>query len=182
MKKILNFIQKFLRFLLSLINIVLIVIIVLNVVLIISQKLLKQSYPTLMDYTYKIMEENKPNLNLTKNDILIIDTRKAYNTQDIVMYQEDNQINLGQINVIEEKSAKIKNENKEITVSKENIKGTVIKIIPKFGENLNKILAIKSLIICIVVLTITSIIQNLLSKQNKKYNQEKPNFEQMKTL
>lgn len=182
MKKILNFIQKFLRFLLSLINIVLIVIIVLNVVLIISQKLLKQSYPTLMDYTYKIMEENKPNLNLTKNDILIIDTRKAYNTQDIVMYQEDNQINLGQINAIEEKSAKIKNENKEITVSKENIKGTVIKIIPKFGETLNKILAIKSLIICIVVLTITSIIQNLLSKHNKKYNQEKPNFEQMKTL
>lgn len=182
MKTILNFILKILRFLLSLINIVLILIIVLNVVLIISHKLLKQPYPTLMDYTYKIVEESQPNLNLTKNDILIIDTRKAYNDKDIVMYQEDNQINLGQINTIEEKNAKIKNENKEVTISKEDIKGTVIKIIPKFGTTLNKILEIKSLIICIVVLTITSIIQSLLSKQNKKYNQEKPDFEQMKTL
>ena len=52
MKNISNFIVRITKIVLSITNIILIVIIVLNILLLISEKVLKNEYPTILDYTY----------------------------------------------------------------------------------------------------------------------------------
>lgn len=180
MKSISNFLIGFIKLILNIVSIVLIIVIVLNLLVLISSKILKNDYPTIMDYTYIIMSEDDNYLNLKNNDFLLIDTRKAYAENDIVIYSEENKTVLGKVSEIKEKNILVKTTDKELELDKKTIIGTVIKTIPKLGETLNKVLQTKSLLISIVILTITSIIQSFLTKEKKKYSQQKPDFNQMK--
>lgn len=179
MKSISNFFINIIKFILDIVNIVLILVIILNLLFIISTKVLKMKYPTLMDYTYIIMSEDNKFLDLKTNDFLLIDCKKAFGENNIVIYEEDNKTIMAKVSEVSETNTIVKTANKEVELDKKSVIGTVIKTIPKLGELLNKLLETKTFLISIVILTITSIIQNFLSKEKKKYNQEKPDFKQM---
>jgi len=178
MKNISNFIVRITKIILSITNIILIVIIVLNILLLISEKVLKNEYPTILDYTYFVPEVSFTNLNVNKGNLLLVDTRTSSDTNDIIVYKEDNLLKYGKVTSSDNYSASIESKN----IANENIVGIVITNIPSIGNIVNKLLTVKSLIISVIILTITSLFQNLLIKKYKKDNQVKPDFANMKNI
>lgn len=176
MKKISNLITSILKIILGIINISLIIIIVLNILLLLSEKVLKNEYPTILDYTYFVTEDSITNLNINKGNLLLVDTRTSSDPNDIIVYKENNKLKYGKVIESDNYSATIQNNAK---IANEEIVGIVIFNINNIGVIITKLLSISSLIASIVILIITSIIQSLLNKKEKKDNQPKPNFDQM---
>lgn len=182
MRTILNFIIKILQTILSIVNIVLIIIIVLNLLILISDKVLQNPYPKLLDYTYIIVKEDNNYLNIKKDDLLLIDTRKSLEIGNTVMYPEINTIVLGKIKDLKEPNTTIENNSKKITIRADAVLGTVIKTIPNAGGLLNKLLETKNFITTIFLLIITSVLQNILKKGLKIKKDNKPDFNQLKNV
>lgn len=181
MRNVLNFFIAILKFLLACINFILIILIVLNIVLIISNKVLKSEYPSLMDYTYIIINDNDNYLNLKKDDIVILDIRKDFLVNDIVYYKEDvNKDSFGKIEEIAGEDVKLKNDKETDTTTKNLVIGTKIYVVPKVGSIVNTLLQPICLIIYIVILTITTLIQKFINKKTKISKEDKPNFNEMK--
>lgn len=181
MKTIVNFITSFLKIILSIINFILIVIIVLNVLILLSSSVAKSSYPTILDYTYYNVFINDQENNLNKGSLLLIDSRKAYETGNIVMFYDNKNLSAGKIADINNDLITIKSHKKEFIKNKSDIIGPMIFNIPQIGSLIDIALKPISLIISIIILIITSILQNLLIKKSGK-KQEKPNFKQMKNI
>ena len=179
MKKVFNFITGISKIILSIINIFLIVIIVLNILLLLSEKVLKNTYPTILDYTYFISRENISNLNIEEGSLLLVDTRTSSDPSDIIVYKENNELKYAKVLESDNYSATTSSNKK---IDNENIIGIVILNIKNLGSLVNKILSINSLIISIIILIITSVIQSLLNKKRHKDNQVKPNFDQMQNI
>lgn len=161
------------RFFLSVINMVLLIAIILNIGVILSTRVFKKDYASLLDYTYYIVKENNSSLGISKNDLLLIDMRVIVEKDDIVMYKSNNVYKLDRITEIDKEVTLNNNE----TVPKTDIVGKNIKCIKTVGSILEFILKPIALILSIIILTVTTIIQNSLNKKVKKEN-PKPNFNQ----
>lgn len=161
------------RFFLSVINMVLLIAIILNIGVILSTRVFKKDYASLLDYTYYIVKENNSTLGLNKNDLLLIDMRVILEKDDIVMYKSNNGYKLDRVIEID-KEVTLNNNEK---VPKTDIVGKNIKCIKRVGSILAFILKPIALVLFIIILTVTTIIQNSLNKKVKKEN-PKPNFNQ----
>lgn len=181
MKIITNIGVTLAKIILSLVNAVLILIIVINILLLLSEYALKNPYPSIMDYTYLTITSSDKVLGINKGDLLILDTRKAFTNNEVVYYREDNdKTELGKVTEINISRVTIKNSRKEDNTTKGLVIGTVIVTIPKAGAIVDIIFKPTGLIVSIIILIITTILQNLLSKKTEKDNQPKPDFKSMK--
>ncbi len=179
MKNISNFIVGITKIILSIVNIILIIVIVLNILLLISEKVLKSEYPCILDYTYFVSKENISNLNIKKGNLLLVDTRTSSDSNDIIIYKENNKLTYGKVIESDNYSATIENNKK---INNEDIIGIVLINVEKIGAIVNNLLTIKALIISIIVITITGVLQGLLTKKSKRDNQVKPDFANMQNL
>lgn len=179
MKNISNFIVGISKIILSIINIILIIVIVLNILLLISEKVLKSEYPCILDYTYFVSEENISNLNINKGNLLLVDTRTSSDSDDIIVYKENDKLLYGKVIESDNYSATIENNKK---INNEDIIGIILINVEKVGAIVNNLLTIKTLIISIIVITITGVLQGLLNKKKKRDNQVKPDFANMKNI
>lgn len=166
--------------LIGIITAILILIIVLNILLILSEKVLKDPLPSIMDYTYVTIDNNDQVLGLNKGDLLLLDTRKTFANNDIIYYKTDNSYKLGKIVEINGNDVKINTIESTTTTTRGSVLGTKIASIPYIGNIIKILLQPISLIVAIIILIITSIIQNLIAKKTKGENQEKPDFSKMK--
>jgi len=170
-----------LKIILGFINAILILIIVINILLLLSEHVLKNAYPSIMDYTYLTISNNDKVLGVNKGDLLILDTRKTFTTNEIVYYKEDNdKTELGKVAEINVSRVTVKNSKKESNTTKGLVIGTVIVNVSKMGTIIDMIFQPIGLAVSIVILIITTILQNLLSKKQEKDNQSKPDFKSMK--
>ena len=169
-----------LKILLGLIETILILVIVINILLILSDKVLKKPYPSIMDYTYLTIEKSDKYLGLNKGDLLILDIRKAFKSSDIVYYRDYDEYKLGKIEEIIVENVKVKNDELEETTTKGLVEGTLIIKISKLGTYVSMIFQPIALAISIVILTIVTIIQNFINKKTKQGKEEKPDFKKMK--
>ncbi len=182
MKKLINFITNIFKFILSIINFVLITIIVFNALILLSSLVAKSKYPTILDFTYHKVNITDRENHLTEGDLLLIDSRKAYEINNIVMYDNNKTSEAGKIADIKNMDIIIKSNNQEINVNKEKIIGPMVINIPYLGYVIDIILKPASLVISIVILIITSILQGQLHKKIKTTKESKPDFKQMKNL
>ncbi len=182
MNKVFKNLIRIVKLLLGVINVVLIIIIILNSLLILSSKVLKNEYPTILDYTYYVAKENVSDLSVNKDNLLIVDTRSSALENDTIIYQENNKYVFGKVSESDNYSATIKNNEANKKIDNENILGIVVLNIPEIGNIINKVLTIKSLIISIIILTISGLIENLLNKKIKKDNNSKPDFKNMQNI
>lgn len=182
MKKLSNFVVGLFKIILSLINIILTLVIILNILFLLSTKVLKNEYPTILDYTYYVVEEANSSLNLNKGNLLIIDTRTSPDPEDIIVYQSENKLNYGRVTESDNYSATINKNGTNLKIDNESILGIILLNIPEAGTITNQILTTKALIISIVAITITGVLQGLLNKKHKKDNQPKPDFDSMKNI
>lgn len=182
MKKITQFFIGILKLILGIINFILIVIIVLNVLILLSTFVAKSSYPTILDYSYHKMDINDSENHLNNGDLLIIDARKAYEINNIVMFQDNKKTAAGKIIDLDDKNVIINSNNQDLTIKKEKVIGPMLINIPKLGFIIDIILKPVTLAISVVVLIITSIIGGFLHKRTKSSKDAKPNFNQMKNI
>ena len=178
MKIIIKGILSVLEIILFIINLLLSLVVIINIIVLISTRLFKNDYPTLLDYTYYSVKENNSFLGIKKDDFLLIDTRKTILQDNIVMYEENKQPKLAKVKESTEETSVLTDNQKETNITNETIIGTVIKKIPKAGLVLDKLLESTVFIISIAILIVTSIIQNFINKVKRKYNQENPDFTQ----
>ena len=169
-----------LKILLGLIETILILVIVINILLILSDKVLKKPYPSIMDYTYLTIKKSDKYLGINKGDLLILDIRKAFKSNDIVYYRDYDEYKLGKIEEIIVENVLVKNGELEENTTKGLVEGTLIITIKKLGTYVSMIFQPISLAISIVILTIVTIFQNFISKKTKQGKEEKPDFKKMK--
>ena len=169
-----------LKILLGITEAVLIIVIVINILLILSDKALKNPYPSIMDYTYLTVEKDNKYLGIKKGDLLILDIRKTFTNNDIVYYRDDDDYKLGKVEEIVVENVKVTNGEKEENTTKGLVEGTLILTISKLGTIISKVFQPMGLIVAIVILTVISIIQNIISRKTKSKNEEKPDFKKMK--
>ena len=167
---------------LSLINLVLIIVVIINILFIISTRITKDAYPTILDYSYFAVNKTDTSVNLTNGDFLIIDFRKAIATNDIVMYQDENNAYAGKITDINNSEVTIKRNDEEKTIKKDYVLGPMVVNLPQVGIVLDYILQPLGFVISIVILVITGSLQNLLNKKIRKDSQKKPDFKQMQNI
>ena len=172
LRVIVSIIQK----IITIINVVLILIIVLNILNIVLLKVQKRDYTTFLDYTYIIIENDEEYFDYHEGDFILTDIRRSAAKEDMVLFLDDDNVEIGEVTVIGTEDVIIESKGKEITVNKEFIIGTVVAVIPVLGSILNVILDLTTLWISIGILVITSIIQTLLNKANKKIRKEKPDL------
>ncbi len=176
MKKFLNIIVSFFEKIIGIINIVLIVVIVLNVIYFIFSAIDTKGYISFLDYSYQIIEEDNDYLDLSKGDFLLIDLKVSPDKDDDVMYEYNNDIEIGKIIDSTPEHVTISNGTVNTTAYHESVIGKVIKVIPNLGTYLNSLLKTNILLISIGILIVTSIIQTFLSKKKQKLKQSKPDF------
>ena len=169
-----------LKILLGLMETILILVIVINILLILSDKVLKKPYPSIMDYTYLTIKKSDKYLGINKGDLLILDIRKAFKSNDIVYYRDYDEYKLGKIEEIIVENVLVKNGEIEENTTKGLVEGTLILTINKVGKLVNILFQPMSLLVSIIILTIVSIIQNFISKKTKQGKEEKPDFKKMK--
>ena len=169
-----------LKIILGVINTVLILVIVINIFLILMDRALKNPYPSIMDYTYLTIEKSDKYLGLNKGDLIILDTRKTFANKDIVYYRDDDKYKLGQVEEIVVESVLVKSSEGEENTTKGLVEGTLIVTISNIGPIINKVFQPVGLIISIIILTVISIIQNIISRKTKAEKQGKPDFNKMK--
>ncbi len=169
-----------LKILLGLMETILILVIVINILLILSDKVLKKPYPSIMDYTYLTIKKSDKYLGINKGDLLILDIRKAFKSNDIVYYRDYDEYKLGKIEEIIVENVLVKNDELEENTTKGLVEGTLIITIKKLGTYVSMIFQPISLAISIVILTIVTIFQNFISKKTKQGKDEKPDFKKMK--
>lgn len=172
------------KIILGLINTLLILIIVLNIALILSDKVLKKPYPSILDYTYLTLDKSDKYLGLNKDDLLILDIKKTFTNKDIVYYHKDNKYELAKVEEIVVENVKVKNAHKEENTTKGLIEGTVIITISKLGAVIDLVFSYLGLGIAIVILIMITIMENFMSKNTKQTKEgkkeEKPDFNKMK--
>lgn len=169
-----------LKILLGLMETILILVIVINILLILSDKVLKKPYPSIMDYTYLTIEKSDKYLGINKGDLLILDIRKAFKSNDIVYYRDYDEYKLGKIEEIIVENVLVKNDELEENTTKGLVEGTLIITIKKLGTYVSMIFQPISLAISIVILTIVTISQNFINKKTKQGKENKPDFKKMK--
>ena len=147
-----------LKILLGLIETSLILVIVINILLILSDKY----------------------LGINKGDLLILDIRKAFKSNDIVYYRDYDEYKLGRIKEIIVENVLVKNDELEENTTKGLVEGTLIITIKKLGTYVSMIFQPISLAISIVILTIVTIFQNFINKKTKQGKENKPDFKKMK--
>lgn len=173
MKTISNMGIFLVKLLLNIISVILLLIIILNIGVILETRVMKADYPSLLDYTYFIVESDNKNLNLNEGDLLLIDMRVTVEKEDLVMYKNELGYHIEKVSEVDKEVTLSNNE----TIPKEQIAGKQIKQLAGMGTTLESILKPMTLIISIVLLTVTSIIQSFINKKTKKEN-PKPNFNQ----
>lgn len=176
MKSILRVIVSIFKTLIGIVNIILILVIVLNILNFILLKVQKRDYTTFLDYTYVIIESDEEYLGLEENDFLLTDLRKSAVKEDLILYQDNNNVEIGKVLEIGSKDIIVESKGTEVTLNKESIIGTVIKVIPILGNILNMILDSTTFWISVFILIFTSIIQTLLSKASQKLTKETPDL------
>lgn len=168
------------KIILGLLETILILVIVINILLILSDKVLKYPYPSIMDYTYLTIDKSDKVLGLNKDDLIILDIRKTFTNNNIVYYRDDDKYKLGKVEEIIVENVKVKNSMGEDNTTKGLVEGTLIYTIKGVGKIINIVFQPLGLLVAIIILTLTSVIQNLINKKNKKENSDKPNFDNMK--
>lgn len=168
------------KVLLGIINAVLTLVIVINILLILSDKVLENPYPSIMDYTYLTINKNNEFLGLKKDDLIILDIRKTFANNDIIYYRDDDNYKLGKVKEIIVENVLVQNGELEDKTTKGLVEGTLIVTINKVGKLVNIVFQPKGLIVAIVTLTIISIIQTFINKRTKQGKEEKPDFKKMK--
>ena len=148
MKSILRVIVSIFKTLIGIVNIILILVIVLNILNFILLKVQKRDYTTFLDYTYVIVESDEEYLGLEENDFLLTDLRKSAVKEDLILYQDNNNVEIGKVLEISSKDIIVESKGTEVTVNKESIIGTVIKVIPILGNILNMCSRLNSNRIC----------------------------------
>lgn len=168
------------KIILGLLETILILVIVINILLILSDKVLKYPYPSIMDYTYLTIDKSDKVLGLNKDDLIILDIRKTFTNNNIVYYRDDDKYKLGKVEEIIVENVKVKNNVGEDNTTKGLVEGTLMYTIKGLGKIIDVIFQPLGLLVAIIILTITSVIQNLINKKNKKGNSNKPDFDKMK--
>lgn len=177
MKKIGVVVANILEVLILIVNILMSIVVILNIIMFISTKILKQETPTLLDYTYVIMKYDNTNLGFVKDDFLLIDTKKEVSNGKTVLFLDNlKKLTFGKVKTIDKDILELELNGEDIVVSNESIRGVVVKKIGKLGSFLEFILDVKIFISAIVVLIVTSFIQNMVSKKKDKLNDVKPDF------
>ncbi len=158
----------------GIINIILIILIVLNIVNLALSKIQGNSYITFLDYTYRIVEEDNKYFNFKDGDFLLIDFKKTPMKEEIVLFNNDGNLELGKVLNFTDNNINIATEDNNYNVKQDQVVGTLISQISSLGNILNHLLAVNVLIISVVIIIITSIIQILLSKAQNRL--KKPDF------
>lgn len=174
--KFLKFLVSFIQKVIGFVSIFLILIIVLNLVNIIASKVQDNEYISFLGYTYINIEENNEELGLEKGNFVLIDLNRAGMNDDMILYQEDDKLKLGNITAIGTEDVLI---DEETHVAKEKVLGTVISIIPALGTILKVLLDSQIFFWAIIILIATSIIQTLLSRAFKAIKSKKPDLNQI---
>lgn len=169
-----------LKVLLGLINMILILVIVINILLILSDKVLENPYPSIMDYTYVTIKNSDKYLGLNKGDLIILDIRKTFNNNDIVYYRDEDKYKLGKVEEIIVENVLVKNEKLEEKTTKGLVEGTLIITVSKLGTYIDIIFQPIALIVAIIMLTVITIAQNYINRKTKQEKEEKPDFKKMK--
>ena len=174
--KFLKFLVSFIQKIIGFVNIFLILIIVLNLVNIIASKVQDNGYISFLGYTYVNVEEDNKALDLEKGDFVLIDLNRAGMNDDMILYQEDDELKLGNITAIGTEDVLL---DEETHVDKESVLGTVVSIIPILGTILTVLLDSQIFFWAIIILIATSIIQTLLSRTFKAIKAPKPDLNQI---
>ena len=98
--KFLKFLVSFIQKIIGFVNIFLILIIVLNLVNIIASKVQDNIYISFLGYTYVNIESDNKELDLEKGDFVLVDLNRAGMNDDMILYQEDDELKLGNITAI----------------------------------------------------------------------------------
>ena len=167
------------KILINIINTILIILIVLNIFNLILSKIQGNTYITFLDYTYRNITEDNEELGLHTGDFLLIDLNRTPMEEELVLFNHNGTILIGKASEITFDGIIFTTGSEEISSDQSEVIGTVINQIPNLGNIITKLLAPVVLIAAIVILIITSIIQILLRKADKKINPPKPDFNKM---
>ncbi len=169
-----------LKTIIGIINAILIISIIINVFHLILNALDNEGYISFLDYTYQIIDEDNEVLDLLANDVVLIDLKLDGSSNELVMYNDNGEIQLGKIIEVTEDYVILNNQlGEEITLDKEFVLGKVVNTIAGAGEYVEFLLSTRTLAIEIGILIVTSVIQSLLNKRKQKIDQSKPDFQQL---
>lgn len=172
--KVLRIITSIIQKLIGIINIFLIIIIVLNLFNLILSGIQGNSYITFLDYTYRIIYEDDNYFDFEDGDFVLIDLKRTPMEEEIVLFNNNGNIELGKVSEITYEGMKIETEDTEIETNSEQIIGTNIKIIHNLGDVISRLLSTNVLIAAIIIIVFTSIMQYILNKAQGKL--KKPDF------
>lgn len=172
--KVLRIITSIIQKLIGIINIFLIIIIVLNLFNLILSGIQGNSYITFLDYTYRIIYEDDTYFDFEKGDFVLIDLKRTPMEEEIVLFNNNGNIELGKVSEITYEGMKIETEDTEIETTSEQIIGTNIKTIHNLGDVISRLLSTNVLIAAIIIIVFTSIMQYFLNKAQGKL--KKPDF------
>lgn len=166
-----------LKIVLGIITAILTIIVIINILMILSTKVLKEDYPTFLDFTYFIPEDNDSSINIKQSDFLLIDLKKEIEEGSIVVYKNEKTFKVGQV-IKKDDNSIIKNKSSEETIAKEQIIGKVSYKTPQLGNIIRAILKPVALITSVIALIIISILSSIVKKRTSKEGKSKPNFNQ----
>ena len=168
MRKILNFMQYlFYGFFLCLF--------LLNCYLLSSKFLFHQEYPSFFGYTYFEVQTGSMRSDIKEQDIIIVKLDDSYQVGDVVTYKSGHSYITHRITEINKDTITTKgdaNNALDNPVSKENVVGKVVKILPEFGIYL-KVLTDKWVMILFFLLSLS--LTYLVSLLEKKESQNEKN-------
>ena len=185
MKSVGKVLKSILEIFIFAINVVLSLIVIVNLLVLLSSKVFNNEMPTLLDYTYYILQENSANFSFVKGDLLLIDTRKTVAAGDIVLYKNEKEYVLSLVKSTGDENSVIEVSGNDENVANDKITGignfwdsiwNVIKKISKLGLLIDRIIQLDVFVISVAVLIVTSVIQSFMNRKSKKNKDVKPDF------
>ncbi|MCI8671306.1 MAG: hypothetical protein HFI36_04630 [Bacilli bacterium] len=176
MKSVGKVLKSILEIFIFAINVVLSLIVIVNLLVLLSSKVFNNEMPTLLDYTYYILQENSANFSFVKGDLLLIDTRKTVAAGDIVLYKNEKEYVLSLVKSTGDENSVIEVSGNDENVANDKITGIVIKKISKLGLLIDRIIQLDVFVISVAVLIVTSVIQSFMNRKSKKNKDVKPDF------
>ncbi len=147
----------------------------------ISLNLLKKDYVSIFNYTYFEVASGSMEPTIYKDDLVIVKLNSTYQEKDIITYNLNKEFITHRVIQIDSKTVTTKgdaNNSKDAKISKENILGKVVLIIPKFGIWKKVIMTPK----VFTLLTITLVLFSFTFSYNNKNKRKKLKKQKEKRL